>query len=271
MILRRSFSFFAALAAGVLATVAAAQIVPPTTGGTLVYWRNVTEEPNPAIHYRIPAGGGANVQFQVYPTRTTAPSSLSEAYPFGRHFMMDMPMDPLFDIIPGTNRVMRIGAVGPEVASDYAPFPTFNFIIGPFEFIDEWSPLQSNDLLDTFFTFQAFRTDPFTQQQTRVLYRFNGPMIDLYGAAYDFSSLFYDPWLTWIPFANPQIDPRLEEVTQYDIDTSSVGWNRTGTQVLLQTPAGTGFITSIFNTGTQNTTVINDPAVSGLTLFNTVF
>jgi hypothetical protein len=268
MILRRSFSLFAALAASVFATAASAQLVPPTTGGTLIYWRNVTEEPNPSIHYRIPAGGGANVQFHVYPTKTTAPSGLSEAYPFGRHLVIDAPMDPIFDIIPGTDRVMRVPLIAPEIASPYTPVPAVFF--GPFEFIDSTQPLWSNDHLDSFFSFQAFDIDPFTNTPLfRVLYRFNGPMTDLYGSDFDPTSLFFNPFAPWDPFNGA--DPRLEEVAFYDIDTFAAGWDRTGNSVLLQTPSGTGFITSIFDRNTSTTTEINDPAVSGFTLFNPVF
>jgi hypothetical protein len=252
----RSFSLFAALALGAFATEVFAQ------AGSLIYWHQATVEPNPSTHYRVVGTGGISFQFHTFPSQTASPSSL-DFYPGGRQFFHDAPGDPIFDLIPGTNRVNHFPLLMSEnVVLDYAP--VIAVFTGP-EFIDSADPLWSNDNADTFMSFQAFDTGTFG----RILYRFNGPITDFFGSDFDPNSPFFFPFLSGDPFFGP--DPRLDIVTTYDADTFAVGWNRTGTKVILQSPSAAGLVTKIFNTAGGTTTIVNNPAVSGFVLIDPVY
>jgi hypothetical protein len=279
----RSFALYALAAFAAFAADVSAQ-------GT-IYWRNVTEEPNPSIHYKIPGDGGASAQFHVYPTRTTQPSGL--VYGSGRQFLADAPLEPDeffaanglgFNFIPTTGEVNRVLLLMGETPTDYAPWVTWfngeNFN-GFREWMNSVDAFWSNDNADTFLSFQTLR-----QQQTlggpvpvaRVLYRYDGS-IDflLTSGRFDRLSFTFDPFwrrdaLPLPPAPPPNGTDLIEEVTAYDVDTACAGWDSTGTFVLLQTPDGNGgFVTSVFDDVTNATTIINDPAVSGYSISSPVF
>ena len=254
----RSYSLFAALALGAFATEVFAQV------GSMIYWRQSTVEPNPSTHFRVVGSGGISFQFHTFPSQTNSPSSL-DIYPGGRQLFWDAPGHPVFDIIPGTNRVNHVPIlVSENVVLDYSPW--LALFLGP-EFIDSSDPLWSNDNADTFMSFQAFDTGTFG----RILYRYNGPIADFFGPDFDPrpTNPFWFPFFSGDPFFGP--DPRLDVVTTYDADTFATCWNGAGTKVILQSPSAAGFITKIHNTTTGLTTVVNDPAVTGFRLIDPVF
>jgi hypothetical protein len=250
---------------GLLAAVALLASAMPTLAqtGSIVYWRNVTTEPSPSIHHRYQIGGsGISELFNVFPTKTGSPSNLGN-YPGGRAFFADAPMDPIFDIIPGTNRVMRVPLLMPEQATNYAPVLAVFF--GPEEFIDSADVLVSNNDGDNFISFQAFNT----VLNARRLYRYDGPISDFYTPTFNPNSFSFNPFFGEFFIFGP--DPRLTTVTFYGVDTFATSWDFFGLFVLLQTPGPSGLVTSMHDTQFNSTGVLNDPAVSGFRLINPVF
>ena len=275
MISRRSVLLSAALAFCVSATDVLAQ------AGT-VYWKNSTVLPYPSIHHRFAINGtGVSQQFHVYPTETGSPSA-ADYIGAGKAFFADEFDDtfsPFFAQIPGTNLLNRIPIIMSEDATNYAPVLAVfigqspNPVTNPFdaEFMDESDPLWSNDNLDTFLSWQGLRVNfagPVTPT-ARVLYRYNGSKTALFGPQHNPSSLGYNPFQP--QHAIPGPGQRIVRVTTYGLNTTAVGWDLTGTRVLLQTTTPSGPRTSMFDTGTATTTVLNDPASSGFQLLNPVF
>jgi hypothetical protein len=106
----------------------------------------------------------------------------------------------------------------------------------------------SNDHQDSFFSFAAY--DASTGQ--RILYRYNGPLAAVFAPGFT-------------PFVSN--DPRLTALTLVPDTNSVAGWDGTGTKYLYDTASGanpSNYLVYGFDTVTGTTTLINDPAVSGI-------
>jgi len=243
----RSFSFFAALALVVSTSNVSAQ-------STFIYWRNSSNVwPSPSIHYKYPVRA-TSAQFNVFPTETAAPSTLS-TYPAGRQFLSDYVLDPaLFGTIPGTNSPLRVNLLLPERAGGDGVLLTLFF--GP-EFQDQSDLRWSSNNTDSFLSFQSL--DPFANQ--RRVYRYNGSKTALFSPSF-------------VPFDQTDIlppTPRLVLVTSFSADSFTNDWNSAGNRLMFSTPAPFGHVTRVRNTVAATTTVVNNPATSGFTLINPVF
>jgi len=220
-----------------------------STGGTIIYWRNLAPAPSPSQHFKRFINGSINESLGLFPNETVRPSSFSHYPNMGRQFFTVETLDPFFfGTIPGTSLEKKAVQFRSSQNSELViPLTDFN---GP-DYLDEPRPRWSSDHQDTFFTFQAF--DPVTG--LRNVYRFNGNKSDLF-------SPFFTPFVS--------NDPRLALVATIGGASFINDWNSNGTLLLFSTPAPFGFVLSTYNPQTDTFTVVNDPAVSGFSLRDVV-
>jgi hypothetical protein len=217
----------------------------------IIYWKTVTAPPNTTDHFKFTLNTANNMRFRTYPNLTNNPSSYS-AYPlFGRVFFIEdkLPVDR-FGTIPGTRKpisVLRL--VSERQTAEVLTLTNFN---GP-EWIDQADVRWSSENRDSFFSFQAYV--PRTGQ--RKVYRYNGSK----------SGIFTPIFRPLVPN-----DPRLTVAFTFRTDEFFTNdWNSTGNRLMFSSPGPFGFVTRVFDSQTNNVTVVNDPAVSGFSLNSPVF
>ena len=222
-----------ALAAAALTDVAHAQTGP----GTIYY-----QYGSPDSTYRVAGNGTGNVKIGTYPDPSGKISSLA-TYPGGRQVQHPATAGT----IPGTTMSYTDIILYAEVTGAQTVVTNFR---GP-EYIEGASRWHvSNDHQDSFFSFTAY--DASTGQRT--LYRYNlGPLADVFAPGFT-------------PFVSN--DSRLTALTTVPDIYTAAGWDGTGTKFFysIQNPDLSNLLVYGFDTTTGATTLVNDPAVSGVNL-----
>jgi hypothetical protein len=229
--IRRCLTMALAISA-TFATAAQAQTGP----GSIYYLYE------PTAHYRVAGNGTQNVKIGDYPFPTGKVTSLS-TYPGGRQLQRPV----VAGTIPGSTASFSDITLYAETTG--APTTVTSFR-GP-QYIEFASRYQvSNDHNDSFFSFVAY--DPVTG--SRILYRSNGPIADVFAPGFQ-------------PFVSG--DSRLTAVTNMPGVTSTDGWDGSGTlffffQASPTTPSNS--LLYVYDVTHQSTTLLNDPAISGLSM-----
>ncbi|MFO0950578.1 MAG: tetratricopeptide repeat protein [Isosphaeraceae bacterium] len=235
--LRRSF-VLNLLAAAVIASPSHAQ-----SGSGRVYYKYGS---NPNVVYRVSGDGTGNAPigpFTTYPVRSTALNT----YPGGRQFLsQSVPLGPLPGITGSYGDITLCPESNPAVATTVTNFR------GP-QYIDQNGirVRLSNDGRDSFLSFVAYDT----RTGLWIYYRYNGPVSDVFQPGF-------------VPFVSD--DPRLVPIMSM---TSAYryrqfwDWDPTGTMLTFSDLDAAGnTLLYVFDATTNSSTLVNNPAVSGINL-----